>query len=282
VVTGRYGYFFSNLEQRGVPSGVRYLYDASVNANSKDLSGNPFPASSFNSNGFFNIPSNIAGIFDAFKRKSFNVYASYFTHALGGTHTFKAGYFWQSQYNNVLKGYQGAIVDLFWGQSYQPLTSATACSAIQASNPGGQCQGQYGYFLVGGQVTTNTGATTQNANALYIQDAWTVGHGLTLNLGVRFDQESLPAYDPKRFPDLEFGWGQKIAPRIGGAYDVLHNGKIKVFASYGQFYDIMKMNLARGSFGSDYWHECVYALDTANYTSITPTDFSGNGGCPAS
>ena len=60
---------------------------------------------------------------------------------------------------------------------------------------------------------------------------------------------------------MKFGWGDKIAPRIGGAYDLLHNGKVKVYASYGKFYDIMKMGLARGSFGSDYWHNCVYALD---------------------
>ncbi len=60
---------------------------------------------------------------------------------------------------------------------------------------------------------------------------------------------------------MKFGWGDKIAPRIGGAYDLLHNGKVKVYASYGKFYDIMKMGLARGSFGSDYWHNCVYAMD---------------------
>ena len=33
----------------------------------------------------------------------------------------------------------------------------------------------------------------------------------------------------------------------------------------------MKMGLARGSFGSDYWHNCVYAMDDADYTTITPT-----------
>jgi hypothetical protein len=282
VVSARYGYFFNNVEQRGVPSGIRDVYQATVNANSKDLSGNPFPTSAFNTSGFANIPANIARIYDAFKRKSFNADVSYFGHALGGTHTFGAGYFQQSQYNNVLNGYQGAVVDLWWGQSYQPLTSATACSAIQASNSAGLCQGQYGYFQVGGQAVTNTGSTTQYAHEFYFKDDWQVARGLTLNLGVRFQQERLPAYDPARFPSLEFGWGQKIAPRIGGAYDLMHNGKIKIFASYGQFYDMMKMNLARGSFGSDYWHQCVYALDTTNIASITPSDFSGDGGCPAS
>ena len=289
VVIARYGYFFSNVEQRGVPSGIRYVYDVSVSANTKDLTGAAFPASTnFNGTGFSNIPSNLARIFDAFKRKGFNIDASYFAHGLG-THTFKAGYFMQSQYNNVLNGYNGAVVNLRWGQSYQPLTSASACDAVKNQNiaqygaaVGNNCQGLYGYFYVGGDTVTNHGATTQYAHEFYVQDAWQVGHGLSLNLGVRFNQERLPAYDPTRFPNLEFGWGQKIAPRIGGAYDLLHNGKVKIFASYGQFYDIMKMGLARGSFGSDYWHECVYALDSVNYNNIIPTDFSGNGGCPAS
>jgi hypothetical protein len=288
VVSARFGYFFSNVEQRGIPSGIRYVYQATVNADSKDLTGAAFPSSAFNTSGFANIPSNIARIYDAFKRKSFNIDASYLAHGLG-THTFEFGYFQQSQSNAVLNGYQGAIVDLWWGQSYQPLTSASACDSVINQNIaqygaalGNNCQGLYGYFQVGGQAVTNTGGTTQYAHEFYVQDSWQVARGLTLNLGVRFNQERLPAYDPVRFPSLEFGLGKKIAPRIGGAYDLLHNSKIKVFASYGVFYDTMKMGLARGSFGSDYWHQCVYALDTTNFSSIVPTDFSGDGGCPAS
>ena len=155
------------------------------------------------------------------------------------------------------------------------MTSATACDADHCARTRrlygkSVCQGKYGYFIVGTGVV-NTGADHQTAKAFYFQDAWQVGHGLTLNLGVRLDTENQPPYDPKRFPSVKFGWGDKIAPRIGGAYDLLHNGKVKVYASYGQFYDIMKMGLARGSFGSDYWHNCVYALDDADYTNITPT-----------
>jgi hypothetical protein len=288
VVSARFGYFFSNVEQRGVPSGIRYVYQATVNAGSKDLTGAPLPSSAFNTAGFANIPANLARIFDAFKRKTFNIDASYLAHA-HGLHTFEFGYYRQSQSNDVLNGYQGAVVDLWWTQSYAPLTSASACDAVKAQNAslygaaaGQQCQGLYGYFQVGGQAVTNTGSTTQTANEFYIQDAWQPFRGLTLNLGVRFNQESLPAYDPTRFPNLDFGFDKKIAPRIGGAYDLLHNGKVKIFASYGQFYDTMKMGLARGSFGSDYWHQCVYALDTTNFNSILPSDFSGNGGCPAS
>jgi outer membrane receptor protein involved in Fe transport len=283
VVSARFGYFFNNNEQRGTPVGTRYLYQATANASSRDLANNPYPASALNTTGYANIPTNLATSYDAYKRKGLNVDVSYFAH-FAGTHTFKGGYFWQRQANDVLTNFQGGAVNLFWGQDYTPVTSTTACNGIMAANLAAYgkstCQGKYGYFVVGTGVT-NTGGTTQSANALYFQDAWTVGHGLTLNIGIRFDTENQPPYDPKRFPTVSYGWGDKIAPRIGGAYDLLHNGKVKVYASYGKFYDIMKMGLARGSFGSDYWHNCIYAMDDANFNAITPT-YGQGGGCPAS
>ncbi|MGD0309754.1 MAG: TonB-dependent receptor [Acidobacteriota bacterium] len=287
VVSVRYGYFFTNSEQRGTPLGTRYLYNNTVNASSVDLAGVAFPSSSFNTSGFANIPSNLATIYNAYKRKSISADASYYMHFLGGTHTFKGGYFFAGQTNDVLTGYQGGFVTMTWGQAYAPVTSTSVCDPIIAQNvttygagaAAAGCQGRYGYFTIGNGVV-NTGSSSQTAHALYIQDDWTVGKGLTLNLGVRFDKETQPPYDPVRFPTVSFGWGEKIAPRLGGAYDLLHNGKIKVYASYGKFYDIMKMGLARGSFGSDYWHNCVYAMDSTSYTAITPT-YQIGGGCPA-
>lgn len=305
VVSTRFGYFFSNDEQRGRPTGTQYLYDLNslvkddgsalaTNKCTKDINGNCFPTSApFNTSGFANIPSTFTQFFNAYKRKSLNLDTSYFVSSFGGSHTLKGGYFWQHQSNDTLSTFNTASVRLEWGTNYSPVTSTTACDAIIAQNAANPsigptnaakagCQGQYGYYIVRDGVD-NTGKDTQSAQALYLQDAWTVGHGLTLNLGVRFDEERQPPYDPKRFPTVDFGWGQKIAPRIGGAYDLLHNGKVKVYASYGKFYDIMKMGLARGSFGSDYWHDCVYTLDSFNYTAITPSApvIPVNGGAPA-
>lgn len=77
VISSRYGYFYSNVESRGTPVGTRYIYDATVNAASVDLAGNPFPASSFNTAGFANISNNFATAFDAYKRKSWNIDGSY-------------------------------------------------------------------------------------------------------------------------------------------------------------------------------------------------------------
>jgi hypothetical protein len=282
VVSARYGYYFTNTEQRGTPTGIRYQYNNVANASSEVLGGGTVPAAQQNQSGFANIPSNLATVFDAYKRKSVNADVSYFAN-FAGTHTFKAGVFWQGQSDEVLRNYQGGYVTMTWGTSYTPVTSSAACDAVIAANKSAYgssaCQGKYGYFTVGNNVT-NTGDDHQSAKAFYFQDAWQVNRYLTLNLGIRLDTETQPPFDPTRFPTVKFGWGDKIGPRLGGAYDLLHNGKVKIYASYGQFYDIMKLGLARGSFGSDYWHNCVYAMDDPDYTKITPSLNLG-GGCPA-
>ncbi len=282
VVSARYGYFFNNTEQRGTPTGTRYSYATTANASTPALDGSTIPVAFQQPSGYFNIPSNLATAFDAYKRKSFNADASYFVN-FGGTHTFKGGYFWAGQSDEVLKTFNGGAISINWGGAYAPATSSAACDGVKAANLAayGQsvCQGKYGYFTVGTGVV-NTGSDHQSAKALYFQDQWQVTKHLTLNLGIRFDTETQPPFDPVRFPTVHFGWGDKIAPRIGGAYDVLHNGRLKVYASYGQFYDIMKLGLARGSFGSDYWYNCVYAMDDPDPTKITPT-YPVGGGCPA-
>ena len=282
LVAGHFGYFFKNFATRGTPSGIRYVYDNALNAASRDLDGNPFPSNApLNSAGYSNMPSNVTTLYDVYKRKTVNIDLSYFAGNLLGVHNFKFGYFWQGQSNDVDKTAKTAVVDIAWTTQYSPKTSATACDAIRATS-GGLCQGQYGHFYVGGNAISNTGFSNATAQALYFQDAWIVGTtGLTLNLGVRLDQEKLPPFDPTRYPTVEFGFGDKIAPRIGGAYDVLHNGKLKVSASYGKFFDITKMDLTRSKFGSDYWHQCAYALDTVDIFSITPTLETG-AGCPPS
>ena len=86
--------------------------------------------------------------------------------------------------------------------------------------------------------------------ALYIQDKYQPINRLTFNLGIRIEKEDLPSYN-EFAPPINFGWGDKIAPRLGFAYDIFGDGKTKIFGSYGQFRDRLKFNLPRGSFGGD-------------------------------
>lgn len=277
VVSGRYGYFFNNGEARGLPVGIRYLYNQNASATTTTLSGAVIPVA-FQANApFANIPSNFQQLFDAFKRKSMNLDGSYFVSKFG-THNFKVGYARTHVENDLLTGFNTALVTLDWGQAYGPAGTSVGtanCAAIAAANivsfgaAAGQCRGNYGFFTVSDGVDSG-GNAKSTSHAIYFQDGWNVGHGLTINAGVRFDKEFLPPYSVGA-DSISFGFGSKIAPRIGGAYDVLHNGKLKIYASYGKFFDIMKYNLPRGSFGGEYWHDCVYALDNPDYTLITPT-----------
>ena len=143
--------------------------------------------------------------------RAFNVDASYFVH-FAGTHTFKTGYFRSTQSDEVLRTYNGGFVEMYWGQSYQPVTSNTACDGIIASNKAnfgqGVCQGRYGYFVIGNGVV-NTGADTQSAQAFYFQDSWQVGRGLTLNLGIRLDQENTTSLRSHPLPHGEVRLGRQ-------------------------------------------------------------------------
>lgn len=302
VATTRFGYFFQDYQDRGVPSGIRYIYrdtnypystgNAPALAGTKALDGTVLPAQFVNATGWANIGANSSTAFDQWKRYSFSQDVAYFKHALGGTHNFKAGYALNHATNNVLSGYNTSDVYIAYNVPYGPQTTngINRCLAINTQNvasygvsggaaDGSACQGLWG--TVNLRDVGTTGQVGGWNHALYVQDAWTVARRLTLNIGVRFDKESLPSYNSlPGFQGINFGWGQKVAPRLGAAYDVSGNGKLKVYGSFGYFFDIMKYNLPRGSFGGDYWHDCVYALDTPNFNAILPSRDSQGHYCP--
>jgi carboxypeptidase family protein len=291
LLSARYGYTYANSEDRGKPIGLRYVVTNNGSTGIKGFDGTTIGAVGSvpysQASGFSNISSNAQSFFNVLSRKNFTVDVSYVKTGIFGTHNFKTGYNQSSVLNTLLSGFNTSEVDLFYGQSYSVATNASACDAIIAANKvqypttaTSVCRGNYGYFTVHDGVD-NSGVARGNNRAVYFQDGWTVGKtGLTINAGVRFDTEYLPPYSAGA-SSISFGWGDKIAPRIGGAYDLLHNGKLKVYASYGQFYDIIKYSLPSGSFGGQYWHDCTYAMDDPDYTKILPTA-PGLHGCPAS
>jgi len=298
VVTARYGDFYYNTSDRGLPTGIRYVYNTNLvrgdqsASPTQDIYGNPLipsassPGASFaytngSNNSFSNIDSNQQVLFDVFTRKAFSSDLSYSV-SKWGTHNFKVGYGLNKLFNNVVLGYNTSLINIFWGGVFTPTAGANNCAAIEAQNVttfpnasgDGTCRGNAGYFTVSDGVDTAGKASSTN-HGIYFLDGWTLGKGLTLNLSVRLDKEYLPSY-AAGYPSINFGFGSKVAPRIGGAYDVFHNGKLKVFAEYSKVYDIMKFSLPRGSFGGEYWHDCTYAMDFIDYTTITPTAPGGH------
>lgn len=271
IVTARYGYWYTNSEDRGVTLGTpRFLW---INA-SKGADFAKVPPAFQQNAGFQNVPPNTLKNFDVNTRQGFNTDAAYFFKAWG-THNIKGGWGFNRLANNVNTGFSGSYVRLYWGEGYGPL-DPNACGG--AAKP---CSGTYGHFIVRDGVDTIGSVSSMN-HTLYLQDAWTVGHGLTLNLGVRVDKEHIPAFVPDA-PVVDFGFGDKIAPRLGFAWDVMRNGKMKVYGSYGKFFDIMKYSLPQGSFGGQYWHDCAYQLNDPNIINIKPVSSApGVHFCPQS
>ena len=99
--------------------------------------------------------------------------------------------------------------------------------------------GPYGYFRL--LNISTLGEVAVRNDAIFVQDAWTVLPNLTLNIGLRSEYEQVPNYGATGpDPAIEFGWGDKLAPRLGFAWDIVGNAKWKLYGSWGRYYDVTK------------------------------------------
>ena len=83
----------------------------------------------------------------------------------------------------------------------------------------------------------------------YVQDEWRVGSGLTLNLGLRYERDTLiwnenrkndGSFYPRVLPFVNFqnrGDNNNVSPRIGVAWDVKGDGRNVVRAGYGRLFN---------------------------------------------
>jgi hypothetical protein len=192
------------------------------------------------------------GFFQADYNHAFNVL---------GSHLVKGGVGVRHTVNDVDSTYPGGYVLLNWGTSF-------------VNNSGQTGTGTYGYYEVNDRGTRGT--VNADMPSLYVQDTWTLGNRVTLNLGVRSERETVPSFRTDvKATAFEFGFGKKIAPRLGATFDVLGNGRLKAFGSWGRYFDWVKYELARGSFGGDTWLVHYRALDTLDVNSLSLANMPG-------
>jgi outer membrane receptor protein involved in Fe transport len=108
----------------------------------------------------------------------------------------------------------------------------------------------------GTQITGNTFNW-----AGYLRDSWQVLPNLTLDLGLRYEEQRLRyanylqnTTDPltqeplgKNAVTLQNMW----APRIGASYDWTREGRSKIYAHWGRFYESIPMDINDRSFGGE-------------------------------
>jgi hypothetical protein len=276
VATSRFGYYFENYHDFGLPtSGTLNIWQTN-GVGATDAFGAPLPASLQQANGFQNLAySQNFTNHNVSKGIQFDQDLAWFKSGWKGTHNIKFGYQLNRLSNSISQHYNVPYVQPFVGSAafyvpFGPVGTAN-CAAVEAADGTTSCQGRYGYINV--LDYGSGGKATSFNHSFFVQDSWSIAKGVTINYGLRVEREYLPAENQPAggiTHPIDFSWGDKIAPRIGVAWDPFKNGKMKIFGGYGQFYDQMKLNLAISSFGGQYWSNCYYALDTANIASIAP------------
>lgn len=248
------GYTYKNYKDYGIPGGTRYRYSTP----NIGMEGVP----SQYQRGIGDLtPDNRQTTQDIFERHNVNALASYLFNA-GGQHNLKGGWSLNRLANRPFgNSWADGYIQFYWNRPYNAITKP------------GSYRGAYGYYRVIPFILQ--GDTASNNQAFFINDSWRVNKKLQLNLGVRFDREYVPSFANPALglpsKAITFGFGDKVAPRLGFAYDPSGVGKMKIYGGWGWVYDTMKYELPRGSFGGEFWIDRYYTLDTPNPFDIKPT-----------
>lgn len=246
MLTLRGGFFHDSYSDAGIPNVTSVTYQTS----NVGLAG--IPASWQGPAGTSNTPRAMIVAHDTTSRSFGGIdYTKMF--AAAGRHQLKGGAAVQWTANDVEAAYPGGYVFVYWDRTF--------------SFGGATGRGPYGYYEVHDRGIR--GRASAPMTALYVQDEWRAGSRLTFDLGVRAENERLPTYRPdlRRYA-FRFGFGDRVAPRLGVAFDAGRDGRLKLFASWGRYYDWTKYELPRDSFGADFWTIRYRALESPDVSSL--------------
>jgi hypothetical protein len=253
----RAGRFWDNYKDTGLPDITPVNYSVTA----VGLAG--VPASLQLPQNSFNTPRISRAQWDIVTRTYVQADGSKFFN-FGGTHDLRLGVGTQKNVNNVLQDYPtGGYINIFWNRSFT--------SSVPGVGAGRGAFGYYEYHEFG-----TAGTTGGNITNMYVQDNWRIHPRLTLNLGLRTERERVPSFQ-RSVQDFafDFGFGKKIAPRLGASFDVFGDGRLKVYGSWGYYYDWVKYELARGTFGGDYWRVRYRALESPNVFDLNSRNLPG-------
>ena len=104
--------------------------------------------------------------------------------------------------------------------------------------------------------------------SVYAQDTWRVLPNFTIEGGVRWERRNLGDRFGNSVIDLKKSW----APRVGVTFDPMNDGKGKIFAHYGRYYEDIPSDINIRAFGGELQAQAFnFSPDPANLAPITGT-----------
>ncbi len=252
------GYFYTDRETIGNGTAIVHSF-ATENSMFPEI-----PANLRQPSGYTDNKSSAKTVRDLMGRYLVDGTSTHYFRA-GGEHTLKGGFRFERIINDVYNGQIEPTISLNWNASYTDSNGVVS-------------RGQYGYYTVSKGVV-RTGDIHSDNWGFFVQDSWSPTSRLTVNGGVRIESEKVPFYSPGSSGNaIDFGFGDKIAPRLGFAYDVKGDGRWKAYGSFGRYFDITKLEMPRGSLGGEEWLVYAWTLDTFDWPNINCQQ--GTTGCP--
>ena len=159
----------------------------------------------------------------------------------------------RNQYRGDLAFYFGSH-EVKGGGDYEigkttAITYYTGGQRVTKFNDYGQTYYQHDFFSAGAssQDPIDNTVTPKSINyGGYLQDSWKVIPGLTMNAGIRWDQEDIQDYTGTTAIKTKNEW----QPRIGVIWDPKGNGAAKIYGFFGRFYYAIPTDLNVRAYGA--------------------------------
>lgn len=152
---------------------------------------------------------------------------SYFLNALGH-HTFKGGIDFEHSIYSTTKAYSGLI-------TAQENTGGSRFTDVRRF---AYLSGPTVNDIVDIPVLKVT--PTLNQVGAFLQDSWAIMDVVTLNAGIRYDNQVLFNGKGEASMALNNMW----SPRVGVIYDPTQQGKSKIYANFSRYYQTIPLNIA--------------------------------------
>ena len=173
-----------------------------------------------------------------------------------GAHEIKAGLDWEHLNSDFSESYGGTdrirtrLTAAGALNNYQhryfaqtPLAGANCTGKIDPAGPLAfpNCTG----YLIAPSVDNNP--ITDNVG-FFAQDSYKVLRNLTVNAGLRYEQQRLKDFTGTTLVSIDNEW----SPRVGIVWDFLGNGKSKVYGNFGRFYEVIPQDIQTRALGNEF------------------------------